>query len=337
MGRTDRGARGRGQEGLEATTRLLPEIVELGQNTSVVKGIFTTKVDSGYDDDRTTRYHFPKQYLERALQTVGDLVIYYEPRRNGGRSAYIAVVQVESIEPDPTTVGHSYARVSAYLDFDSPVPFRNSDGLFEKRLQSTGDTGLSGEFRNAVRLLSEDEFTAILTAGFSSARAVRNPQTRDPIPANQYEFSEDATAYEVERPILRQLSSRLFRDEAFARNVKRAYSATCAFTGLSMRNGGGRTEVDAAHIRPVGDGHAGPDSIRNGLALSKTVHWMFDRGLLSIDNDHRILTARNLVPEPIKRLLQPAGFAIVPDDVQQRPAPAFLDYHRNNIFKEAKN
>lgn len=103
-----------------------------------------------------------------------------------------------------------------------------------------------------------------------------------------------------------------------------------------MRNGGGRTEVDAAHIRPVGDGHAGPDSIRNGLALSKTVHWMFDRGLLSIDNDYRILTARNLVPEPIRRLLLPEGYAFVPEDKRAQPAPAFLDYHRNKIFKEAK-
>lgn len=132
----------------------------------VPKGIFTTKADSGYDDDRTTRYHFPKQYLERALQTVGDLVIYYEPRRSGGRSAYIAVVQVDSITPDIARPGHSYANVSAYLDFDQPVPFRSAGVLYESKLLSDGDTGLSGEFRNAVRLIDDDEFAAILAAGF---------------------------------------------------------------------------------------------------------------------------------------------------------------------------
>lgn len=303
----------------------------------VTKGIFTTKADSGYDDDRTTRYHFPKQYLERALQTVGDLVIYYEPRRNGGRSAYIAVVQVDSITPDNSRPGYSYANVSAYLDFDQPVPFRSADALYERKLQSDGDTGLSGEFRNAVRLIGDDEFAAILAAGFAEGAIGEIRQSADsPTIEPRMEFAESDAPFETIRPVVQRLSSRLFRDEAFARNVKRAYDATCAFTGLSMKNGGGRTEVDAAHIRPVGDGHAGPDSIRNGLALSKTVHWMFDRGLLSIDSDYRILTARNLVPEPIKRLLHSDGYALVPEDKRAQPAPVFLDYHRNKIFKEAK-
>jgi hypothetical protein len=37
---------------------------------------------------------------------------------------------------------------------------------------------------------------------------------------------------------------------------------------LQIINGGGRTEVQAAHIRPVAAG--GSDSVRNGLALSGT-------------------------------------------------------------------
>jgi putative restriction endonuclease len=103
-----------------------------------------------------------------------------------------------------------------------------------------------------------------------------------------------------------------------------------------MRNGGGRTEVDAAHIQPVGDGHGGSDSVRNGLALSKTVHWMFDRGLLSVDSDHRILSAGSLVPEPIRRLLNPSGHLRLPASERERPNAAFLAYHRNRIFKGAQ-
>ncbi|MGH6673150.1 MAG: HNH endonuclease [Xanthobacteraceae bacterium] len=43
-------------------------------------------------------------------------------------------------------------------------------------------------------------------------------------------------------------------------------------TGLQIINGGGRAEVQAAHIRPVAAG--GFDSVRNGLALSGTIHWI---------------------------------------------------------------
>jgi len=71
--------------------------------------------------------------------------------------------------------------------------------------------------------------------------------------------------------------ARPFRDAAFAVSVKAAYFNTCAMTGLQIINGGGRAEVQAAHIRPVAAG--GSDSVRNGLALSGTIHWMFDRAL----------------------------------------------------------
>lgn len=37
---------------------------------------------------------------------------------------------------------------------------------------------------------------------------------------------------------------------------------------------GGRPEIQAAHLRPVTS--VGPDSVRNALALSCTVHGMFD-------------------------------------------------------------
>jgi putative restriction endonuclease len=96
-----------------------------------------------------------------------------------------------------------------------------------------------------------------------------------------YGFSEEEKPYD--RPIVERMISRPFREAAFALGVKEAYANTCAMSGISIINGGDRAEVQAAHIRPVAD--RGPDSIRNGLALSGTIHWMFDRGLVSIDED----------------------------------------------------
>ncbi len=61
--------------------------------------------------------------------------------------------------------------------------------------------------------------------------------------------------------------------------------------------------VPAALIRPVAD--LGPDSVRNGIALSGTVHWMFDRGLLSVDDDYSILIAEDRLPAPVPGLVNP--------------------------------
>jgi putative restriction endonuclease len=104
-------------------------------------------------------------------------------------------------------------------------------------------------------------------------------------------------------------------------------------TGLKLINGGGRPEVEAAHIRPVGNAHNGPDSLRNGIALSRSIHWMFDRGLLSLTDTYEILTVKKLVPDPVKRLLNPDGKILLPIDPKLRPHPQFLQYHREHIFK----
>lgn len=129
----------------------------------------------------------------------------------------------------------------------------------------------------------------ILAAGFETGTAererlrIREGVRRDP---GLLELAD--------RPIIERLSRRPFRDRVFATGIKRAYDNTCAISGLRIINGGGRAEAQAAHIRPV---HAnGPDSLRNGVALSSTFHWMFDRGLISIDDDYSLLFKRNAAP-----------------------------------------
>lgn len=300
----------------------------------MAKAVFITKSGSGYDDIREERYHFPSIYLSRVEQTVGDLIVYYEPRRNRGALSYVATGRVTAIVPDPKSGDHFYALVTDYLNFENPVPLRVGTVFFERSLHSEGQTGVSGNARSAVRIITEKEFVAITNAGFAE---LANEFVRDPAQDRRIStgFFEETVAFDVERDAVSRLMSRKFRDAAFSKLVKSAYEDRCAFTGLNMRNGGGRTEVDAAHIKPVGDHHRGPDSVRNGLAVSKTVHWMFDRGLISIDSDFKILKARTLVPEPISRLINPSGRLNLPQDEKLFPHAVFLDYHRNKIFKDA--
>jgi|CXWL01.1.fsa_nt_gi putative restriction endonuclease len=293
----------------------------------MAKGILLSKANSGYDDVRFERYHFPKVYLSRIREMVGDTIIYYEPGKGGGSACYVAVARIVQIDLDPAKSDHYYARVSDYLEFDHPVPLRRGDkSPYESSLRTDGGQ-LSGYVQSAARIITDGDFDAIFLAGFGQLLTDQRQNTRPGFEDTQAPFV---------RPIIEQLIAKPFREAAFASRVKRAYDATCAFTGLNMRNGGGRSEVEAAHIRPVGDGHSGPDSVRNGLALSRTVHWMFDRGILSVDSDHRILKAKGLVPEPVLRLLNPSGEILAPGSERERPHRAFLEYHRNRIFKDAR-
>jgi hypothetical protein len=47
----------------------------------MTKAVFTTKVTPSYKDLPEERYHFPRTYLNHVQQTVGDYIVYYEPRR----------------------------------------------------------------------------------------------------------------------------------------------------------------------------------------------------------------------------------------------------------------
>ncbi len=134
-----------------------------------------------------------------------------------------------------------------------------------------------------------------------------------------------------ERPVIERLTSRAYRDVAFRRNVRAAYDDRCAMSGLRLRNGGGRPEVNAAHIRSVE--RQGSYAVRNGMALSGTLHWMFDRGLLSVADDLTILVSRNKVPgDVVDRLIVPDGKLRLPADLRDHPHPQNLKWHRENVF-----
>jgi putative restriction endonuclease len=151
--------------------------------------------------------------------------------------------------------------------------------------------------------------------------------------SNGFEDEQAPFVYEQERVRVERLISRVMRDRVFRNLVLNAYDQRCAVTGLKLINGGGRAEVEAAHIRPVEA--SGPDSLRNGIALSGTAHWMFDRGMISLADDLTILVSRQVNDqEGVRAMVNRSGLAIVPERVAQRPHPQFLKWHRDNCFKQ---
>ncbi|MGE3541515.1 MAG: HNH endonuclease [Candidatus Tectimicrobiota bacterium] len=297
----------------------------------MAKGIFTTKVNPLYDDLPEIRYHFPKTYLNQAQATIGDWIVYYEPRRQsadvrsrGGRQGYFATARVQRIEADSYRRAHYYAFVTDFLEFEHIALFRHGGTYLEDALMKTDGSTNKGAFGRSVRLLSDAAYQRILQLGFTTSMGGQIADVNEGI-------AEEPETYQ--RPIVEPVRFRLFRDVAFTHGVRALYKNTCAMTGLSMVNGGGRPEVEAAHIRPVGNDHHGPDSMRNGIALSRSIHWMFDRGLISLTDDYNILIVESLVPDPMKRLLNPDGKILLPADSRLYPHPQFLHYHREHIFK----
>ena len=294
--------------------------------------VFIHHPDSIYDDVPWERYQFPEQYLTRIQQSEGDWIVYYEPKSVKDARGYFAVAKVQEIIPDPGNDKMHLAVIErdTYFEFSDPVPFKDADGWVEQGL--INDTGkLSGRARSAVRTLSPSDFARIVTRGLGSKEGILPRTNHDD--DNDFQDIPEPFGHFPTRARIEQLTSRAVRDRYFRKNVLRAYGEQCAITGLRLINGHGRVEVEAAHIRPVR--HNGPDIVANGIALSGTAHWMFDRGLVGLGSDLTILVSRQVNDyDAVMSIINETGKLITPQLTRDHPRSEFVEWHRTNCFKQ---
>ena len=285
--------------------------------TDLIAGILVTQRRGGYKDIPGLCYHFPKETYIKAISSLqGSLVLLYEPRRggssasSGGRMGFTAFAFVTDIWDDPDDSTHAFAGLRYFQEFLTVV-----------RLETTSVSSQS--LQRAVRRVDYAEAQAVVEAGLFTVDTSNQPRVGLTDLA--------ALVNPPEREIRQIVNNVAIRDATFRyRVVEQTYAGRCALTGLCLTNGFGRAEVDAAHIQPVAAG--GPDSVRNGIALTKSVHWAFDRGLLSIGDDGSILTV-DRGAEDLRKILNASGRALFSENEATIPHTAFLSWHRANVFK----
>lgn len=84
----------------------------------------------------------------------------------------------------------------------------------------------------------------------------------------------------------RRISSvqRVVRDTKQAKRLKQHYDHGCQVCGIKISSASG-PYAEAAHIRPLGAPHCGPDTADNIICLCPNHHVMFDLGAFSIADD----------------------------------------------------
>ena len=81
-----------------------------------------------------------------------------------------------------------------------------------------------------------------------------------------------------------QTVQRVIRDSKLGRQLKKLYDYKCQVCDLQIETDAG-FYAEAAHIKPVGSPHDGPDLIENLLCLCPNHHLMFDKGVFCINED----------------------------------------------------
>lgn len=122
------------------------------------------------------------------------------------------------------------------------------------------------------------------------------------------------------------------RSPAFRRVVVQAYDYRCAASGERIITPTGEALVEAAHIRPFSE--SGDDDPRNGLALSRDMHWAMDRNLIAPGPDHKWHVSRMLdvrIPD-FQRLCRLEGqHILLPKETRLMPKLEALEWRMERL------
>jgi len=116
----------------------------------------------------------------------------------------------------------------------------------------------------------------------------------------------------------------------FAKVVPRVYNYTCCISGLRISTARDVQMVDACHIIPFAESHN--DTISNGLSLSPNLHRAFDRFLITVDEDYRVVVSKNFNEAGQHSIRQFHGKKLLlPADIKYTPSQESLSWHRDRF------
>ncbi|MBU3693753.1 MAG: HNH endonuclease [Rhodocyclaceae bacterium] len=136
--------------------------------------------------------------------------------------------------------------------------------------------------------------------------------------------AEPAPRYGEPRIILPRLGQGAFRVV-----VTDSYQRRCAITRERTL-----PALEAAHIRPYGDG--GAHEASNGILLRRDIHSLFDSGYVTVTPDLRFEVSRKIKEEfeNGKHYYELHGEPIqTPEKLMARPDPAALRWHNETIYR----
>ena len=203
------------------------------------------------------------------------------------------------------------------LMISQPVFFDEADWVAEP----------AGFSRNIVRGAGYDvasgEGQRIFEACLERVRAHRVPIAAEQ--AAQWAAVVDGPRYGAAQLIRPRLGQGTFRVA-----VTQAYHGACAVTGEHSL-----PVLDVAHIQGYSEG--GPHDVRNGLLLRADIHRLFDRGYVTVTPEFRFDVSRRLREEfengKTYYALHGSGIQL-PDRAGDRPDPALLRWHNEQVFEK---
>jgi len=201
--------------------------------------------------------------------------------------------------------------------------------------QARGVKGLVGASKQD-RLMWNEFQSHLQVLGIESEQLLHDLFTKDETKEVDFLQRDKARLVAPTGPTEIQTTTKARRGQQFFRQaVLNAYDLRCCITGINVPR-----LLVASHIKPWGKFPEHRLNPRNGLCLSALHDAAFDSGLITVDENLKVVLGRRLkdfFPQPaLEQNFVPfeGGPIRLPEKLAE-PAPEFLKYHRDVIFKKA--
>lgn len=226
---------------------------------------------------------------------------------------------------------------------------------FEKLLILIKEISSFGQLNTAIEYASLDETLFLLMKDKSNNQILQQfllekyfPETKNNITPsgggqdNLFDdiqgkiLNEDGEEYKAEmRKLINEEKEEeiYIRSNVFKKAIPLIYKNTCCISGMKIDATVNISMIDACHIVPFSESYNDP--ISNGIALCPNLHRAFDRGLISIDNDYKVIVSDNFHEDATNYSIRSfkGKRIILPSQQKHYPLPNNLQWHRTNIYR----
>lgn len=116
----------------------------------------------------------------------------------------------------------------------------------------------------------------------------------DEIKTLEYKIlNEDAALYktEIKKFIEQKNEEEIFiRGNIFKREIPKIYNNTCCISDMRVDAIANISMIDACHIVPFSESY--DDTVTNGIALCPNLHRAFDRGLIGVNEQYKVVVSK---------------------------------------------
>lgn len=150
-------------------------------------------------------------------------------------------------------------------------------------------------------------------------------------------LSESAQNYRREIEALKSEHNEeeiFLRGSQFKKAIPKIYTYACCISGMRIDATVSVSMIDACHIVPFSESYN--DTISNGIALCPNLHRAFDRGLITVDQDYRVVVSDAFQEDNTPYSIAPfhRKQIALPQNKNHYPAHENFQWHFENVFKK---